>query len=125
MAEPTDPLDHLARGIEELMRAGAETLALARRARSDSEGSLGALIARLGAELSHALESSERPWLAELRDSLRSEVGRWDERARDDDDAAARVRDLFAALLDVLSSDGDEEDRAQPARRAPRRKAAR
>jgi len=124
MAEPVDPLHHLARGIEELMRAGAETLALARRAHADSEGSLGALVARLGAELSRAMESSERPWLGELRDALRSEVDRWDARARDDA-AAARVRDLFAALLDVLSSDGEEDDRAHRARRAPRRKAAR
>jgi hypothetical protein len=72
------PLLHLARGIDELMRAGTEGIEV--------------LIEGLGS-----------PGLESLREALRAEVRRWDARA-DGDPAAARVRDLFAALLDVIET---------------------
>jgi hypothetical protein len=70
------PLLHLARGIDELLRAGTE-----------------------GVEL--FLEGLETPALQSLREALRAEVRRWDARSHGDP-AAARVRDLFAAILEVI-----------------------
>ena len=70
------PMLHLARGIDELLRAGAE-----------------------GVEF--LFERLESPGLEALREALRAEVQRWDERA-DGDPAAARVRELFAAILAVF-----------------------
>jgi hypothetical protein len=72
------PLLHLTRGIDELLRAGTE-----------------------GIEL--LFEELESPGLEALREALRAEVRRWEARA-DGDPAAARVRDLFAAVLAVLET---------------------
>jgi hypothetical protein len=73
------PILHLARGIDELLRAGAEGLDV-------------------------LLERLDSPSLEALREALRAEVRRWDGRANGDP-AAARVRDLFAAILAVLETD--------------------
>lgn len=77
MASDRDPLRHLARAAEELARAASGGLELA--------------ITRL-----------EGPTLEQVRIALHNEIERWEALAREDP-TAGRVRDLFAALLDVLS----------------------
>jgi hypothetical protein len=93
VAEPPDPWRHFAKAIEELLRAGADGLAL------------------LG----------EGPGLGALRGALRDERRRWELRAAGDP-AAARVHDLIDALLSVLEAETDGTQSAPPhARRPPPR----
>lgn len=113
MSDERPALDHLLRGVEELLRAGAEATALL-RARS----------------LPRRDDASPKPQplLDALRSALRREVARWELRG-DDDPAARRVRDLFEAILEVIEVPEAEadtrprpEDRARTAgTRAPRR----
>ena len=77
MSRERHPLLHLARGVDELLRAAADV-----------------------AEI--LLERVEGPALEALREALRGEAARWDSRA-EGDPAAAGVRELVAALLDVLA----------------------
>ena len=70
---------HLLRGLEELGRAGVAALEL-------------------------AAERWDGPSRKEVREILQREVDRWEVRASDDP-AAARVRDLFVAVRDVLDED--------------------
>jgi hypothetical protein len=79
VAREPRPLLHLARGVDELIRAAADALEL-------------------------GLGRFDGPALTRVREAVRSEVQRWDERATGDP-AAARVRDLFAAILDLLEED--------------------
>ena len=99
MPEPPDPkrpLDHLARALEELLRAGANALAL--------------------------WQEREGPALRSLRETLAREVTRWELRSADDP-AAARVRDLFAAVLDLIEPDpSPPKPRSDP---SPRRRTRR
>jgi hypothetical protein len=120
------PLDHLARGLEELMRAGAEALALWRErgARGDGEEAFARTLEQLMSGLSGWLDQDDGRWLEALRSALRLEVQRWEDRAGADP-AAARVRDLFAAALDLLSTDEDRERGPARSRRPPQRKATR
>ncbi len=126
MPERERPVDHLARGLEELMRAGAEALSLWRErgARGDAEDAFARTLDQLASELSGWLEQADGPWLEALRSALRHEVERWQERAAADP-AARRVRDLFAAALDLLAADQAREQRPAGPRRPPQRKAAR
>jgi len=120
------PLEHLARGLEELMRAGAEALALwrERSASDDGEEAIARTLEQLMNELSGWLGQDDGPWLEALRSALRLEVERWEERA-EADPAAQRVRDLFAAALDVLGTDRGRERGPARSRRPPQRKATR
>lgn len=110
----------LARTLDDLLQIAA---ASSRRALEHLEASSEArsgpadLLARL-------IESAEGTGLEQLRESLRRELRRWSERAADDR-AASQVRDLFAALLDVLEPDPGEADERPPApRTAPRTRRA-
>ena len=126
MPERERPVDHLARGLEELMRAGAEALAdwRARSARVQADDALLQALDQLANELSGWLERGDGPWLDALRTALRQEVQRWQERALVDP-VAGRVRDLFAAVLDLLGAESEGERRHSSARRPPQRKATR
>lgn len=110
MTERGRALAHLARGIEELLRAGAEALA-ALREHDTRHGSPAALEAALRSLAEHAagwLADSDNGALRSLRGALQREVTRWDVRATDDP-TALRVRDLFQALLDVIGDTTDAE----------------
>ncbi len=74
-----DPIEPIARALEDLLRAGADAVAQWRHGDT-----------RL---LDRGRET--------LATALRAEVARWERRAAGDP-AAARVRDLFAAALDLL-----------------------
>jgi hypothetical protein len=97
VSDPPKPLDHLVRALEELLRAAADGFAL--------------------------WQQHDSPLRAALRGALGRELARWERRAGDDP-AAARVRDLFAAVVALVESD---EPAAQPRaegsrpRRAPPR----
>ncbi len=99
-------LDRVSRGAEEVLRGLADALA----------------------ELRTQTRSSDSTLLAGLLAALRTEIARWEALAQDDP-AAARVRDLFRALLEVLDAPGRDartsDPPSQPLRRAPRRKATR
>lgn len=127
MSETHRPLDHLARGLEELLRAAADALALWRDMTPRAFGPTEALLDGLVGQLTRLLDGDEH-LVRELRDALRREVERWELRAGEDP-AARRVRELFAALLDLLDEAdlGGEGDEAQRPRRStsrvpPRRK---
>ena len=126
MPERERPVDHLARGLEELMRAAAELLAQwrTRSARAQADDALVEALDQLANELSGWLERGDGPWLDTLRTALRQEVERWERRALVDP-VAGRVRDLFAAALDLLGSEDEREPRHASARRPPQRKATR
>jgi hypothetical protein len=99
MAERSRALVHLVRSLEELLRAGAEAAAeLADRSRERR------VTQGVATVLAGWLEAADGPALDALREALRRERSRWESRAAHDP-AAARVRDLFAALLEVLGDD--------------------
>jgi hypothetical protein len=121
VSESREPLAHLLRGIEELCRGAADSLALARDRlehagpeRAAFEGALGSLADRVAEWLASAVT------LDELRAALRAEVSRWELRAGEDA-AARRVYELFTALLELLEPDAA----AAPEAGAPRRAASR
>ena len=93
------------------------------RERAQSESSGDQVLEQLAGDWARFLERADGPLLGALRHALRAEVMRWERRSAGDP-AARRVRDLFAALLEMI---GDEAtpDAARPIRRAPRRKTAR
>ena len=115
MSRSKDPLLNVVVGIEAFLRAAADGLALWRASveqrqecrPSESSGNS----VRGNARRSDPLET--------LRVALRQERARWAELA-EDDSAARRLHDLFAALLDILD-DGPRKPGA--ARRPPRRHA--
>jgi hypothetical protein len=76
--ESPRPLEHLSRALEELLLAAADGLALWR--------------------------ANDKALLEPLRRALEREVARWELRS-DDDAAAARVRDLFAAALEAFEDE--------------------
>lgn len=117
------PLEHLARGLEEFLRAGADALEVWRQGAGAGRGGEAAMLEQLANEWARFLERGDGPLLGALRQALRLEVSRWEERCADDP-AARRVRDLFAALLEVIGGE-PTADATRPPRRAPRRKAAR
>ena len=94
------------------------------RATPDGGDALARTLDQLASELAGWLEQADGPWLEALRSALRHEVERWQERAAADP-AARRVRDLFAAALDLLAADQAQEQRPAGPRRPPQRKAAR
>ena len=96
MSESPRPLDHLSRAVEELLRAGADALSL--------------------------WQQNEGPVLHRVREALEREHARWDLRGADDP-AAARVRDFFSAILEVLEP--DEPSRPAENERAARRRSRR
>ena len=120
------PGDHLARGLEELMRAAADGLAIWRERSEASPGAPGnASLERAASLLLAALDQDPQPWLDLLAGALRGEIERWERRSASDP-AARRVRDLFASLLDILGGDaGGERPRPAAARRPPSRSALR
>ena len=120
MADPeTRTLIHLARGMEELLRAASGAATDARRFLEED-----ALRERpapgIARGLARLLDRVEGPGLEALRTALRAETARWAE-LEPRDPAAARVRGLFAALLEVLEPDPDESPDASS---APRTRAA-
>ncbi len=119
MAERSNLWLHLARGLEELLRAGATAAEqLAERAeRLEPPGGTEGV----AETLARWIERADGPGLDALREGLRRERSRWNARALDDP-AAARVRDFFAALLDVL--EGEPAGDAGEARPAARHSAA-
>ena len=123
MSDSREPIVHLARGAEELLRAAADALALWRE-RERRPGSEDDPLAGLAAELERQISSANGPWLAALRLSLDREIERW--RARGEHDpAASRVADLFEATREVLSDDSRVREPTRSTRRAPPRKATR
>ena len=115
MAETSRVRRHLARALEELLRAAAEAAAgLAERAATGEPESVAALLVR-------ALDAADGPALEVLRAALRRERARWEPRALHDP-AAARVRDLFAAVLGVLDANQGgtrDADHSSPTTEAP------
>ena len=122
MPEPPRPLLHLLRGLEELLRAGAETAASWRaRVEAEQPGSLEQGLQQLGGVLAAFGVSPEDDLMEALREALRAESARWEQRATVDP-AARRVRDLCQALLDALGEDeGRSSAGSSRPRRAPRR----
>jgi hypothetical protein len=118
VSESREPLAHLLRGIEELCRGAADSLALARD-RLEHTGPERAGVERAVASLADRMSE----WLAsaatldELRASLRAEVVRWELRAGEDA-AARRVYELFAALLELLEPDAATAPEVGAPRRA-------
>ncbi len=104
MTEPSRLLLELARTVDELLQAAAQTSSdLRRRAESGVGPNAPAQLAEL---LARTLDRVEGPALASLRSGLRAEQRRWAERAARDP-SAARVRDVIATLLTVLEPDPD------------------
>lgn len=122
MAEPQTPVEHLARGLEGLLRAGADALVVWQERGAADGGELGSF-EQLAAELSRLFGGRNGALLETLRRELRSEVRRWAARA-DDDPAAQRIHDLFAMLLEIVEEDSGARE-ARATRRPPTRKAAR
>lgn len=128
MAEPNEPVAHLMRAAEELLLAAAGVLSISqeRVRRSPGEPS-GALSSVIGTALTAFSELAGEELLADLRRIVRAETARWEERAASDA-AARRVRDIFAALLDVIAADEKAHTPGPPNRgrtaRAPRRPAS-
>ena len=119
MSERSRASAHLARALEELLRAAAESAAsLAERSES---GTPPGGVTRL---LERWLGASQEPTLDLLREVLRSERARWEARAPGDP-AAARLRDLFAAALIVVGDTAVDATRARAARAGGRRAAPR
>ena len=120
------PGDHLAHGLEELMRAAADGLAIWRERSEQSPGAPGAdSLEGAAALLLRALDRDPRPWLELLAEAVRGEIERWERRAASDP-AAGRVRDMFASLLDILEGErGGERPQPTAARRPPPRSALR
>ncbi len=96
-------LIHLARGVEELLRAGSEAAAEARH-HLEEEASRETTPLGVAQGLSSLLDRLEGPGLERLRTALRAEVARWSE-LEADDPAAGRVRSLFVSVLEVLEPD--------------------
>ena len=93
MRERHRPLGHLARSVEELLRAGAETLAAVRE-RNEQRGDpapLEAALERMAERAARWLSGTDNGTVQALRGALQREVNRWDLRASDDP-AALRVR---------------------------------
>ena len=122
MAEPKTPLEHLAGGLEGLLRAGADALAVWQE-QAAAGGSKLESLEQLGPELSRLFGARNSALLEPLRVALRSEVRRWAKRAGEDP-AARRIHDLFAAILDIIEEDSAERE-PRATRRPPPRKAAR
>ena len=93
MPDPPKPLDHLVRALEELLRAAADSFAL--------------------------WQQRDSPLRAAFRTALERELVRWQRRGAEDP-AAARVRDLFAAALELFESE-DSPARPRGERSGPRR----
>ena len=111
-------LNELAGVVEDFLRGSADAIARARRRVEMERAGPATVLAELLATL---IEIGDGPILAALRRNLRAEVARWELRAKEDP-AAARVRDLFAALLDVFAESAPAERGAQtPPRTPPRR----
>lgn len=111
MTERNRAAHHFSLAIEELLRAGAETIAQMRElgdraSRGGEAAPLERAFRRMADSAAGWIAGGEGEVLESLRAALRREVIRWDARAADDP-AALRVRDLCQALLDVF---GDEED---------------
>jgi hypothetical protein len=127
MADRRSAFLHLSRGLEELMRAGAETLAVVReraeRGADEPASPLERALRGLADDAGAWLASGESAALQALRAALRRELARWEVRAGEDP-AAERVRGLFDALLGVLGESGEETPEALRAApwRAPSRR---
>ena len=120
MPERKSPLLHVVRALEELMLAGSETLAILRERRAEQAGDwLESRLAEMLNQWRPALEQDAEYAVSSLRTALRKELGRWELRAATDP-AARRVRELIAALLEVLGDETPGPERA-PQRHAPRR----
>ncbi len=122
MSERERPLLHLARGLEELLMACAEGLALWRaRLESGKPGASEQGIDELLRLWSGFEARAGGDWLPLLRQALQDERERWQSKAATDP-AARRLRNLCSALLDVIGPEA-RADEAPPtaARRAPRR----
>jgi hypothetical protein len=132
MSDARRPLSHLLAGIEELLRAGADATAIL-RGQADAHGSADAGAANGWSELVRRF--ADQGFADEVRAALEREAARWELRS-DEDPAAARVRDLFRSLADLLEAapharspaesaenvQRRPEDRARaPGTRAPRR----
>lgn len=109
MADERNAIAHLLAGIEELLRAGADAAASLRElTRPDDTRAPGG-----------------QAFLEDLRVALRRELARWELRG-DRDPAAARVRDLFEAILDVIDAPPEPAHRPRaPESRTPRRRVQR
>ena len=120
------PGDHLAHGLEELMRAAADGLAIWRERSDLSSGTGGEdSLERAARLLFRTLEQNPQPWLDLLAEALRGEIERWEGRSVADP-AARRVRDMFASLLDILEGESaDERPRPSAPRKRPPRSALR
>ena len=98
---PPRPTLHLLRAAEEISRAAADALALARRraeqASPPSDDPIAAGLEQIAAWLARAPDGG----LDTLVDALERERSRWHERSADDPTAAG-VRDLVDVLLAVL-----------------------
>ena len=103
MSDERRALGHLLLGIEELLRAGAETAAALRAHTRPGES---------GASEQGSGDAT-RPLLDEVRAALAREVARWELRG-DDDPAARRVRDLFEAILEAIEPQAEPEANARP-----------
>lgn len=128
MTDEPDPLLSLTRGIEELLHAAAEAATRARRRLEESRPLPGdrtrgeTALHALARELWAALAWGKSHALGALANAVRDEVDRWESRAATDP-AAARVRELFRALLEVL--EGEEPDLHPPRSSRPQGPASR
>jgi hypothetical protein len=107
VSERSRALAHFARGVEELMRAGAEALAALRaRAASAPASPLEQALARLAEEAAAWVARGGGEARAALVAALERERTRWEFRAASDP-AAERLRDLCEALIDLLEEPAD------------------
>jgi hypothetical protein len=115
MSERGRAFAHFARGVEELLRAGAEALAsLRERAASSPPSALEQALGRLADDAAAWVARGGGEARGALRAALERERMRWEFRAASDP-AAERLRDLCEALLDLLDEPGES-----PPERAPR-----
>ncbi len=101
MAEQRQPLTHLLRGSEELLRAASEWLAVMReRGWSKSPNGLEKAVLELADQIGDWLTRGEQHAVRALREALRLEVRRWELRAGEDPAARRAASSLFICESD-------------------------
>ena len=125
MPDPHQPVTHLAHGVEELLRAFADGIAIWReRVGGETRDEPADPLSGLATLLLAWVETGAGSGLDSLRAALDEEVKRWSKRA-DADPAARRVAEVFEAIREVIHSGDAVPARPSASRRAPPRKVAR